>query len=78
MAKLLLHSLNEFDEIILSVMRSIRPTSVLEIGSETGVFSQRLMALCHELQAQLHIIEPFPIQELIDATVAAEADPVLG
>ena len=72
MAKLLLHSLNEFDEIILSVMRSIRPTSVLEIGSETGVFSQRLMALCHELKAQLHIIEPFPIQELIDATVDSE------
>lgn len=69
MADLLLHSLNEFDEIILGVIEAIQPREIVEIGSETGVFSERLKEVSRMLEAQLHIVEPFPVEQLIeDAT----------
>jgi hypothetical protein len=70
MAALLLHSLKEFDEIIFAALDRIKPTSVLEIGSETGVFSKRLFDHCEATGAQLVIAEPFPTPELIERAVS--------
>ena len=68
MAKpLLIHSLSELDEIILGLVTRCQPTSVLEIGSEHGGFSQSLYQRCKAIGASLDTIEPFPapaVQEL--------------
>jgi len=67
MTDLLLHSMKEFDEIIFEVLSGVRPKSVLEIGSETGVFSKRLTGFCAKTGAKLAVVEPLPAPELIEA-----------
>jgi hypothetical protein len=79
MANLLLHSLKEFDEVIFELIDRIRPRSILEIGSETGVFSDRLLAYCEANAAKLITIDPAPDPHLIDvATRSDTIDLVIG
>jgi hypothetical protein len=70
---LLLHSLKEFDEIIFALLARVKPRSVLEIGSETGVFSDRLMRFCTESGGELITVEPKPSPHLIDLAVENES-----
>ncbi len=67
MANLLLHSLNEFHEIIFGLLDRLQPKSVLEIGSETGRFTEELIARCTRPGHELITIEPFPAAPLLDA-----------
>ncbi|MFM7295797.1 MAG: class I SAM-dependent methyltransferase [Planctomycetota bacterium] len=69
---LLLHSLKEFDEIIFALLARVKPRSVLEIGSETGAFSDRLMRFCTESGGELITVEPKPSPHLIDLAVESE------
>jgi hypothetical protein len=65
MANLLLHSLKEFDEVILGIAERVELSGVLEIGSETGVFSERLLALCAARKVVLTSIDPSPAEALV-------------
>ena len=49
MANLLLHSLKEFDEVIFGIAERLELSGVLEIGAETGVFSEKLLNLFNEV-----------------------------
>jgi len=69
---LLLHSLKEFDEIILALLARVGPHSVLEIGSETGAFSDKLFRFCAESGSELVTVEPSPSPHLIE--LASESD----
>jgi predicted O-methyltransferase YrrM len=72
MADLLLHSLAEFGEVIFAALERLRPKSILEIGSETGVFSERLLDHCAKTDAQLIVVEPFPAEALIQVALATD------
>ena len=72
MANLLLHSLQEFDEILLAVLDRTRPRSVLEIGSETGAFSDRLLTFCESTGAELVTVEPHPSPHLIAKAIDSD------
>lgn len=63
---LLIHSLSEFDDIILGLADRCRPSSILEIGSEHGGFSQQLYQRCQASGAALHTIEPFPAPAVVE------------
>lgn len=65
MADLYLHSLVEFSEIIFPLLETLRPRTILEIGSETGAFTEKLHAYCDNHGARLTTIEPQPTAELI-------------
>src|SRR5262249_7150590 len=64
-ANLLLHSMREFDEVILEIIERVRPRALLEIGGETGVFSQRLVAYCEANGGKLVTIDPAPDPALL-------------
>jgi hypothetical protein len=70
MAKLL-HSLSELDEIILELVDRCRPKSILEIGSESGGFSQQLYARVKASGAELVTIEPFPADVMVELAKTA-------
>jgi hypothetical protein len=72
MANLLLHSLKEFDEVIFGIAERLELSGVLEIGSETGVFSERLLAFCAEQKVVLTSIDPFPAEPLL--AIARESE----
>lgn len=72
MANLLLHSLQEFDEIIFALLERARPRSVLEIGSETGAFSDRLLAFCEDGGGELVTVEPQPAPHLLAKAIDSE------
>jgi predicted O-methyltransferase YrrM len=79
MANLLLHSLKEFDEVIFEIVDRLRPRAILEIGSETGVFSDRLLAYCEENGAKLVTIDPAPNPKLVEVATASDSiDLVIG
>jgi hypothetical protein len=61
----LLHSLREFDEVIFEIVDRIRPRSLLEIGAETGTFTERVVAYCEANGAKLTTIDPAPHPELV-------------
>lgn len=65
MAQLLLHSLSEFSHVILPLLDELDPSSVLEIGSETGIFSEELFKRARSGH-ELHTVEPFPTPALLD------------
>lgn len=69
---LLLHSLKEFDEIIFALLARIKPRSVLEIGSETGAFSDRLIRFCAESGGELVTVEPSPSPHLINLAIESD------
>lgn len=63
---LLLHSLAELDEIILGLVDGCQPKSILEIGSESGGFSEKLLQRCEATGAELVTIEPFPSERVLE------------
>ena len=79
MAALLLHSLKEFDEVIFELLDSGRPRSVLEIGAETGEFSERLIERCEGIGARFTSIDPHPPEHLMRrAQTSTTFDLVVG
>lgn len=68
---LLLHSLSELDEIVLGLIDRCKPRSILEIGSESGGFSERLLQRCDVTGAELLTIEPFPSERVVDLAKAS-------
>ncbi len=69
MAELLLHSLSEFDEVIFAAIERLKPRGILEVGSETGAFSARLLAYCERHRVPLTVIEPFPTDALVETAM---------
>jgi hypothetical protein len=69
---LLLHSLSEFDDVILGLADRCRPKSILEIGSEHGGFSQQLYQRARAMGGELRTIEPFPAPAVIELAKTAE------
>jgi len=69
MAELLLHSLSEFDEVIFAAIERLQPRGILEIGSETGAFSARLLAHCEKHGVPLTVIEPHPTDGLVQTAM---------
>jgi hypothetical protein len=79
LAELLLHSLKEFDEVIFELTERLEPRSILEIGAETGVFSERLLAYCEKVGGRLVTIDPLPSQPLLElATPSTTLELVVG
>ncbi len=79
MADLLLHSMSEFHEIIFELLDRTQPKTIMEIGSETGIVSDRLVSYCQEHNARLITIEPIPAEHLIERATNSEAfDLVIG
>jgi hypothetical protein len=66
MAELLLHSLKEFDELIFAIAERMDPRGVLEIGAETGAFTERMLAFCTERSIKLLTIDPKPSEALVE------------
>jgi predicted O-methyltransferase YrrM len=66
MANLLIHSLTEFQHVILRAYDMLLPRSVLEIGSESGTLSQRLLDLCERDHGKLVVVEPLPAPALVE------------
>jgi hypothetical protein len=69
---LLIHSLSELDEVILGLVDKCKPTSILEIGSEHGGFSQQLYQRCKSNGAELLTIEPYPAPAVMELAKAAD------
>jgi predicted O-methyltransferase YrrM len=65
MAAYLLHALAVFDEVIFELIDRTHPKSILDIGSETGAFSQRMLAFAKEHGVRLTSVDPFPADELV-------------
>jgi len=61
---LLLHSLVEFDELIHACLDLAGAQTVLEIGSESGGSTKRLLAALAERDGELWCVEPGPTREL--------------
>jgi hypothetical protein len=79
MANLLLHSLKEFDEVIFEIAERLELFGVLEIGSETGVFSERLHGCCAKRKVKLLTIDPSPAKALVELAKKSETlDLVVG
>jgi hypothetical protein len=71
---LLLHSLSEFEELILECLDIVGAKSVVEIGAEEGLFTRRLLPWAEEHAATLHTVDPAPRPPLVE--LAAEVDAV--
>ena len=61
---LLLHSLSEHGELIFGALDAVRPERIVEIGSETGGFSKRLLDWAGANSATLVTVEPYPTPEV--------------
>jgi hypothetical protein len=72
MPQLLLHSVGEFDEAIFEILKQLDPTSILEVGSETGGFSMRLIEHAASRAATLVTIEPSPAPRLVEIARRSE------
>jgi hypothetical protein len=60
MAELLLHSLAELREVIFPVAEIVRPHHIVEIGAESGRFSEELVQWCAGRGARLTTLDPSP------------------
>jgi len=60
MPDLLLHSLTELREVLLPVVEAVRPRRIVEIGSESGGFTELLLGWAREHGAHLVTIDPAP------------------
>jgi len=49
-----------WDSIIEPIITMIRPKSIVEIGSESGKSTARLLEYCISNQSKLYSIDPFP------------------
>ncbi|MGI8750602.1 MAG: class I SAM-dependent methyltransferase, partial [Thermoleophilaceae bacterium] len=70
---LLIHSLVEFDELIEACLDLAGARSVLEIGSESGASTKRLLAGASGRGGALWCIEPAPTRELEELDRTEEA-----
>jgi len=61
---LLLHSLTEFRDLILSCLEAAEVRVVLEIGSESGAFTSELLSFVARREGELWCVEPYPTLEL--------------
>jgi hypothetical protein len=61
---LLLHSLTEFRDLILSCLEATEVRAVLEIGSESGVFTRELLSFAVRREGEVWCVEPYPTLEL--------------
>ena len=61
---LLLHSLTEFRTLILSCLEAAEAHTVLEIGSESGVFTRELLSFAATREGKVLCVEPYPTLEL--------------
>ncbi len=55
-----------FAPVIEPLTRSLRPQTIVEIGSQSGAHTQKLLSLAVELGAKVHIIDPLPPENLAD------------
>lgn len=69
---MLLHSLVEFDELIHACLEAAAVRTVLEIGSESGASTARLLAAVSE-RGGLWCVEPGPTRELEELDAREEA-----
>lgn len=61
---LLLHSLTEFRDLIVSSLAAAEARTVLEIGSESGAFTRELVAFAAGRDGEVWCVEPSPTLEL--------------
>ncbi len=61
---LLLHSLTEFRDLILSCLEAAEARTVLEIGSESGAFTRELVSFAARREGEVWCVEPYPTLEL--------------
>lgn len=66
MADLLIHSMNEFRDIILPALDIASAREVVEIGAEFGGMSQTLASYCASINGRLTSIDPAPKPEFLD------------
>ena len=64
MGDLLMHSLAEFDELIVGALRIAGARHVVEIGSESGHMTERLIEYATEVDGTLVAIDPSPSDEV--------------
>ncbi len=57
---LLIHSMSNFRELILSALEVAGARRIVEIGAEYGSFTQDLCAYAHRMQGQLITVDPEP------------------
>lgn len=69
---LLLHSLAEFRELILPALEAVSPSGIVEVGSETGANSKVLVDWAGAHSAVLHIVDPDPVDELMNPEPVTE------
>ena len=65
MADLLIHSMAEFGELILDVLKAADARVLAEIGAEFGGMSTHLAQYCHERGGALTSIDPSPKAEFL-------------
>jgi SAM-dependent methyltransferase len=63
MGELLIHSLAEFDDLILGALDLAGAKRVVEIGSESGRMTERLLAYVSHVGGELIAIDPSPSAE---------------
>jgi hypothetical protein len=61
---LLLHSLTEFRDLILSCLDAAEARTVLEIGSESGAFTRELLTFAATRDGEVWCVEPYPTLEV--------------
>jgi len=61
---LLLHSLTEFRDLILSCLDAVEARTVLEIGAESGAFTRELLTFGATRGGEVWCVEPNPTLEL--------------
>ena len=69
-APLLLHSLAEYEALLMRAFETVGARTFVEIGSETGAFTQRLLAYVAERDGTVTTVEPYPATEI--AALAGE------
>ena len=68
---LLLHSLSEFRELILSCLDLIGARSVVEVGSEDGAFTRDLVAWAEGCGGTVYAVDPAPAPALTDLAASS-------
>ncbi|HWU04543.1 MAG TPA: class I SAM-dependent methyltransferase [Novosphingobium sp.] len=66
MSELLIHSMNEFADVILDTLSAANARSIVEIGAEFGGMTQRLANYCAQIQGDLTTIDPSPKPEFLE------------
>ncbi|MPZ88546.1 MAG: class I SAM-dependent methyltransferase [Nitriliruptorales bacterium] len=69
---LLLHSLAEFQDLILPALEAVRPRAIVEVGSETGANAKVLVDWAGVHGAVLHSVDPEPADDLVKLAAVTE------